>query len=425
MTVCLVLISRRMKIVEKYILISLLFLLPTQLAYHFWPSWSYVFGLRIDMLAPAVYITDILVITLILINFKIYQPFLKYLLFLAVFVIFNISYSISPYESFFKWFKVLEFVVLAIYISKQKIINLDGFIMLLFYSTISISLIGIFQFINNGTIGGFFYWLGERSFNSTTPGIALVNINGLAHLRVYSTFSHPNSLAGYLGVVLLILFSSNSIKKNTYNLVRLGIIGVCFLLTFSFSAHISIFFALLLLFAKRAKKLKLIIQLILLAVILISLLFPIISPWILQSIIPLASNIGERLDLGLIAGKIISEHFLKGIGLGTFIITIPSFKGIYTSSWLLQPVHNIFLLIFTETGITGLLFCCLLIYKLLISQLVNKQIYFISVLVFVLLTGLADHYWLTLQQNQILLSILIGFAMQKPSPLLKLNTEVK
>ena len=40
--------------------------LPTQLGYHFWPPWAYVFGIRIDYLSPTVYFTDVIVVALAL-----------------------------------------------------------------------------------------------------------------------------------------------------------------------------------------------------------------------------------------------------------------------------------------------------------------------------------------------------------------------
>ena len=44
----------------------LILLLPTQLGRHFWPSYSFVFGLKVDYLSPTLYLTDIfLVLTLI------------------------------------------------------------------------------------------------------------------------------------------------------------------------------------------------------------------------------------------------------------------------------------------------------------------------------------------------------------------------
>lgn len=402
-----------MKIVEKYLLISLLLLLPTQLAYHFWPSWSFVFGLRVDMLAPTIYLTDLLVVSLIILNIKIYKPFLKYILFFIAFVFFNTLFSTSSLESLYRWIKILEFVGFVIYITKQKIVSKEIFIRSLFYSSVVVSVVGILQFVKSGTLGGIFYWLGERSFNMTTPGIALVSLNGAEHLRVYSTFSHPNSLAGFLGAVLLILFLRKAVKKNILNIVGLGIITICFLFTFSVSAYLGLFFAILLIVSfKKKTNLKFNIQFFLSASILLSLFLPIISPWILKTVGPLTSNIAERLDLSYIAGKIISRHFLTGTGLGTFISNIPNFKGIYSFSWLLQPVHNIFLLIFAETGIFGLLLFCLGIYKLLKTLTIKKKKYCVYILIFVLFTGLTDHYWLTLQQNQLLLSLLIGLSLR-------------
>jgi len=40
--------------------------MPTQLALHFWPSWAHVFGIRVDYLAPTLYLTDLLLIVLII-----------------------------------------------------------------------------------------------------------------------------------------------------------------------------------------------------------------------------------------------------------------------------------------------------------------------------------------------------------------------
>ena len=45
---------------HQVLFLLLLILLPTQLGYHFWPNWSFVFGIRSDYLAPTIYFTDIL-----------------------------------------------------------------------------------------------------------------------------------------------------------------------------------------------------------------------------------------------------------------------------------------------------------------------------------------------------------------------------
>jgi hypothetical protein len=46
----------------------LIFLLPVQLGRHFWPDFSFVLGLKIDYLAPTVYLTDLLVLLILVFN---------------------------------------------------------------------------------------------------------------------------------------------------------------------------------------------------------------------------------------------------------------------------------------------------------------------------------------------------------------------
>ena len=52
------------------------------------------------------------------------------------------------------------------------------------------------------TLGGYFWYLGERSFYASTPGIAAVSFQGRLLLRPYATFPHPNVFGGFLAIVL-------------------------------------------------------------------------------------------------------------------------------------------------------------------------------------------------------------------------------
>jgi O-antigen ligase len=265
--------------------------------------------------------------------------------------------------------------------------------------------------VKGGTIGGLFYFLGERSFSLGTPGIALVSLNGAEYLRAYSTFSHPNSLAGFLGAVVLFILLSGKLKRNIFNFIGVSIILVCFLLSFSISAYLGVFLVFsFYLFSKNRRYFKWVVIVYLFLTIIGSLLLPLASPWILKTFPFVGQNISQRLDLSYIAGRMVSQKFLVGEGLGTFIVNLPTFKGIFSYSWLLQPVHNIFLLVFSEVGIFGLLGFCFLIYKTFINQLKNKTLYLLLPLVFILFTGLFDHYTLTLQQNILLFSIFMGLS---------------
>src|ERR1035437_10261792 len=59
------LLSQRINLSAIFFYLLVLFL-PTQLGKHFWPNFSYVYGIRIDYLSPTLYFTDLLVIGLIL-----------------------------------------------------------------------------------------------------------------------------------------------------------------------------------------------------------------------------------------------------------------------------------------------------------------------------------------------------------------------
>ena len=404
--------------IEKTLTIGLLFLLPTQLALHFWPPWSFVFGIRVDILAPSIYLTDIFIGIIFLINIfinkKLFIQLLNYKIILILFLVFgiiNCIFSISFPTSVFRWLKIIEFAFLAFYFSKQEIVKFSSIVKIFFYSSILFSLIGIIQFFKSGTIGGIFYYLGERSFNVGTPGIALVNLAGRQLLRVYSTFPHPNSLAGFLGVILIFIILSGNLKKNIFNLLGILVMLMCFILTFSVSSYLGIFLIFsFYFFSKNIKDIKSLVLGFLFLSIFGSLLLTIFSSTILTTFPLLGQNISQRLDLSYIAGQIISGKFLIGSGLGTYIINIPFYKGVFVYSWLLQPVHNIYLLVFSEIGIVGLLSFCLAIYKILKIQLKKKKMYFLLPLIFILFTGLFDHYTLTLQQNTLLFSIFIGLS---------------
>ena len=415
-------------------MVAFLFLLPTQLALHFWPTSSFVYGIRVDFLSPTLYLTDIIFFLLFLVylvkgknypsktigakgktasSYFVEQKYLlPWFFILSFFAFVNIFYSASPMISLYRWFKFLESCLVVFYFSRQKVVSLSVFTRTIFYSIITFSLIGILQFINRGTTGGIFYFLGERSFTASTPGIALVSIFGREFMRSYSTFSHPNSLAGFLGTSILFIFLSGVLKKRPVNILGVLIVLLCFVLTFSLSSYLGIFLALsLILFHQNKELFSPFVKLLFFSFVVISLLLPVMSPWIMSNVGGLGQSTSQRLDLAYISGQMIEKNFLLGQGLGTFIIGIPVFKGLFTYSWILQPVHNIYLLTFAETGILGLLLFVYFVYKLIINVLKRNELLFLIPIFFILFTGLFDHYSLTLQQNLLLFAVFIGCSL--------------
>lgn len=370
---------------EKLILALFIFLLPCQLAYHLWPQFAYVYGLRVDYLSPAIYLTDILFLFLI--------PFIKVwpkkvLFLIGLLAAVNIFLARNPILSLFKWLTVFKLILVGLYFYScryYKIIRLA-----LLASIIFFTFLGLGQFVFQKTLGSWFYWLGERSFNIQTPGIALVKIWGVNFLRAYSTFSHPNSFAGFMGAAAIIVYALAQKRK----LLLATFLGLGLVLTFSLGAFGGLVLALILVKANR--KFRLYLPAIL---IVLSFGFSYLSP----RYFPGNESLQTRLSLAAGSVRLLSTNPFFGVGLNNSVGFMEK----------LQPVHNVFLLVGAETGLIGLLLVFGML-TILISKVSNR--YYLLALVFVFLTGMMDHYWFTLQQNQLLLSLLIGLSLnEKPS----------
>jgi O-antigen ligase len=111
--------------------------------------------------------------------------------------------------------------------------------------------------------------------------------------------------------------------------------------------------------------------------------------------------ISDRLFLLAPVKDIFSSSPLLGVGLGGFI---PSLVGHLPGSFLrpakIQPVHNLPLLIFLETGLSGLILLSLLIKRNLKKILKPEVLAFLAIII---ITGAFDHYWWTLPQNKLIL----------------------
>lgn len=389
--------------------------MPSQLALHLWPASAFVYGIRVDYLSPAIYFTDILLIALFSIwitnDFKTFKGYLfkyKFWILLAlIFILFNIIQSSFFAPTIFRWVKLVEIFLFAFYFSKRGAILSSNIIYkALLLSTLFVSLIGIAQFVVGHTIGGPLYLLGERSFNISTPGIALSNIFGRVVLRSYSTFPHPNVFAGYLSV-MLILLTTWYFKINKPEKYWLLIPFVALVLTFSFSAVICLLGICIyvLIHVKNkfdAKKSGILLS----ALFVVSIISPLFFGLNIFNNFKFPNNLSERITLSKIAGSLSTKRPLLGNGLNTFIVKETEGDSNLISSWLLQPVHNIYLLVFSEMGIVGLVFLFCILFKIMRSPVRHES--FKLALVYILLTGLFDHYWLTLQQTNILLAFVAG-----------------
>lgn len=399
--------------IDKIIFLLILFL-PTQLGRHFWLRESYLFGLRIDYLSPTVYLQDLLVFPLIILFLRNYHKQFrqkKYFLFTGLYLIIsllNIYFSLSPIISFFYWLRISELVLLVLALgkySKQSLVYLQK---LLPFTILFEFGLGVAQMIKQGALGGLFWFLGERGFNIFTPGIARADWLGQVFLRPYGTFSHPNSLAGFILVALVIIFA----KKELKTLDQLSLVAGCLLLFLSFSRTVWLtvfvlaFVYMLYLLKENFREWRLKLSFKYLATLSI---LPLTVFFFTKTAIAPSSFIVRR-DLGELALKLIKSSPLFGIGGNNFVIALAQNQRVWEWLYWLQPVHNIFLLLAAEIGLVALVLFAVLMF-IAVKRSLLVSCYWLPVALFaVILTGLFDHYWLTLIQNQFLFAAVLGLS---------------
>ena len=464
------------KPLHVYLFYLLLLFLPTQLGRHFWFDFSFVRGIRIDYLSPTLYLTDILI--LFTIGFWGLESILKrmengkwkidgknrmslrgarlratwqsffntykkskqidrhsrpgrarddnkliFVSLIMMFIIGNILFSISPWLTVYKWIKVLEFGLLALYISRNYW-KLDYSFIGLFAITLVYSfIIAVGQFLHGGSLGGLLWWLGERTFTTSTPGIALATLWGQQFLRPYATFPHPNVLSGYSLIVTTILIANFSTIKQQWTrlVVSVGILCGIGLIVLSFSRSVWIvsgvtLVLLAILYASNSLRKFILNNNNWSLKFFVSFFFLVCFMFLVfQNTLRFDETIQTRQLLNTLAGSSFLNHPILGTGLGTFIPTIPQLIPISSNS-ILQPVHNIVLLFLAEGGVVGLLVGSVAAVAL-VKKAIQSHWMYMLVVVQLLSLALVDHYFFTIQQTQLLLAIIVGLIAQQNKPI--------
>ena len=320
---------------------------------------------------------------------------------------------------------LLTLFVVYLFIVNKIRSHRDFFVLLNFFilSVLFQSFVAIVQFIKNKSVG--LYSLGEQIISPQIDGVAKTIIDNEKHIRPYGTFSHPNVLALFLlvgGLVALyLLFNSKNKKYRIYLIFIITIISIALVLTFSRVAWIAavIFWGAYVFRKLKVKSEKLKVQFKIkslkkyfpyfLIILLPLLLIIYLAPSIWTRVDPTLSTTWESLNVrGVVFLKswfLIKNHLL-GIGIGNFIIGIAYLLADYPV-WLIEPVHNTFVLILTEIGIAGLFSFILFLY--FIFKKIKKAPLFLGyifgMLVFLMFF---DHYFWDLRQAQFLMIVFLG-----------------
>jgi O-antigen ligase len=429
--------------IESVLLALLVLFLPTQFGKHFWPQFSLVTGIRVDYLSPTVYFTDILVALLFIFYikrvglgiFRVFGSSPKRTLvsfFVVIFLAANVLFAERIGLSLYYLLKLVEFAFVGYYVAKHLRTNYHmPFVALLFaVSTFFQALLAILQYIKQGSLDGWLYFLGERTFTGSTPGIANADINGELLLRPYGTMPHPNVLAGYL-LISSILIAWFLIPRSA-GFVRYFGIGTIILAGFAIALSLSriiivlalVILVCLFLYWLIKKRPKPRLGLGLLFAALLDLLLFLGGIAFFQTIASRFSQTSfleeafvQRGELIGSAVTMILSNPALGVGLGHFIPTLAPLQDPLSVGLFLQPVHNIYLLIASELGILGLLLFLagigatyrhLLLSGRLHPPLRKTFLVLTLLLSIIMIAGFFDHYFLTLQQGQLLFAFILG-----------------
>lgn len=413
---------------ERFLYYLLLFSIPFQTR-----KILYYSGWRFDeWQSISVYLTDVILSLLVL--FWIYNLFYSraygfklklYDYFLFIFVIISavsIRNSSNVIISWFQLVKLVEFIIFFLYL-RNYAISRFGFansLFVIFYGGIFQACIAIIQFLKQSDVG--LRYLGESIFSADFKGIAaFYDFYGDKIIRAYGTTPHPNVLAVYL---LLAIFSFYFIwlYKNTKyeNILFYFHLVITWALFYTF-ARVSIFAlganyvirGCLSVFKfpnslKKEKVLKLLFFTAAAAVIFTILYWPeVVSR-------ALISGDEEAVQLrGFYNRESVKIISWTGTGIGDFVNEL-AIRDPMLPSYLYQPVHNIYLLIYAETGVLGIMafaiFLTLLIRDFVLRTGMKRFHHYSVLLLFssFLFMGLFDHFLWTIQQGRLVLWLMMA-----------------
>jgi O-antigen ligase len=421
----------------NFLLYLLITLIPFSVRHVFETSWNFKTGAYSDFTSLSIYMSDFVLIALILIfhvNFIFSLPKLeKKFILPRIWIYFAVASVIwlviellvqnrttLPLQIYFS-FRIICLIVLAglvsqIRVSREKI----GWLFTVLGAIQSI--IAIIQFYTQQSIG--LYSLGESHLSPDAFGIAKIVSHGTKLIRGYGTFPHPNLLAAFLVVSL---FFNLYLLTKTYQKPRGGIIYATLalniyglFLTFSRGGILAfgVGFALFTLLLLTNKDFVTVNRLVLPVVVIIAISIAILAPYLSTRTTITDSSTKERLFYDEIGEKQISAQPFLGLGPGTSVLHMKQFSSQDLESWDIQPIHNYYLIAWSEWGLGAILLLMLILIPIVglfmpnLLSLDRKQIIAGAIGVSILVLFIFDHYFYTIWPTQLLLWLLIGLFLE-------------
>jgi hypothetical protein len=272
--------------------------------------------------------------------------------------------------------------------------------------------IGFLQVMEQQSIGLKFF--GELTLDPARSGVSIIQSGDLRWLRPYGLLPHPNIYAGIIAVGIFGAFSWMRVQKNHLRIVLLPFLLWVLLLTFSRGAWIAFAGAsvpVLIHYGRDRTQRR---KLMLLAIVAISIgmIFIISYAGLLLARTGVVEegvemrSISDRIVYNRIAWDAIQYAPIQGVGAGNFPWYASNYL-FYRTDFDLRGdhVHNIYLSIFSEFGLIGILLFAIWIgtgFAAAASTINQEKILLLACMIFFLVVGLVDHYPWTLLHTQTL-----------------------
>jgi len=289
------------------------------------------------------------------------------------------------------------------------------------------ALIGIYQFLTQTSFA--FKYLGLAMHDPQALGSSVIETVSGRWLRAYGGFDHPNIFAGVL-VIGLILAAYLLAKKKVLD-SRTEVMESIFLFIFYFVSLFALFFT----FSRAGwiafgvGLLWLLVSLMIrrdrwilgrfLALMFFSAIMAIIVVYPYRELLQTRVNgVGrleerswqERWTYMYQAKDIISDHWIFGVGIGNYTKVVEeravAQEEKINNPWQYQPVHNVFLLLWSQSGIFALISFGLFLFFVIKKD--RRSVFPAAIFGALLVLMLFDHWLLSLPFGLLFMFFVLG-----------------
>jgi len=336
-------------------------------------------------------------------------------LFLIAVSIISASNVLSASAQLYRLFRIilgLGFVLWLVLFLRNTKYPVSRIIIILTIGFLPLGLIGFSEIMLGKSLG--LKLIGEWDFSLAMPGIATLRINDFLLLRPYATFPHPNVFGAIAGMLALYWILREQVQTVFVRWIQVFMVGA---LIISFSRTSWIGFGVVLLiykgrsiitfFKSSTDGVKFILGGLLITVLILmtSRVFQLGSDDVL--------SVTRRIDLNKIAILMWQDFPILGIGLNQFIYQLGNYWENMNATRFYQPAHNIYLLVLAELGAVGFVVIMSTLLKTIIIAWGKLPIEIRGWWIFISITGLFDHYWITLPATYYMFCLTLGLTLAR------------